>query len=64
MKSLGFTIQGVSSPAKVTKKCNLIITSTPSESPLLYEKHIQSGTHISAIDSDTPEKQELQPAIL
>jgi len=35
-----------------------------SRTPLLFETDIEPGTHITAIGSDTPEKQELAPGIL
>jgi ornithine cyclodeaminase len=44
--------------------CNLIVTATAATAPLLWADDIQPGTHITAMGSDTPEKQELDPAIL
>lgn len=46
------------------KRCNLIVTSTPAKNALLHAKDIQAGTHITAVGSDTPEKQELESEIL
>ena len=40
----------------------LIVTTTPALQPLLHE--VRGGTHITAIGSDTAQKQELAPAIL
>jgi len=48
----------------VMKHCNLIITTTPSTTPLIDHHHLQKGTHITAVGSDTVEKQELDPVIL
>ncbi|PKP34600.1 MAG: ornithine cyclodeaminase family protein [Bacteroidetes bacterium HGW-Bacteroidetes-17] len=59
-----FDIQIATNPAEVAKHCNLIITTTPSESPLLHKADILSGTHITAVGSDTSEKQELSAQIL
>lgn len=50
--------------ADIQATCNLIVTTTPSTSPLLNSDAIQPGTHITAVGSDTPEKQELDSAIL
>jgi ornithine cyclodeaminase len=50
------------SPAEVAERSRLIITSTPSCQPLLHE--VAGGTHISAVGSDSPGKQELAPGIL
>jgi len=44
--------------------CNLIIMATPAKSPLLKLNQIRKGTHITAMGSDTAEKNELDPHIL
>ena len=59
-----FDIYIATSPAEVAKKCNLIVTTTPSETALLYADDIRPGTHITAVGSDTSDKQELDSAIL
>jgi ornithine cyclodeaminase len=48
----------------VAAAANLIVTCTPSTRPLLQAGWIRPGTHITAMGSDTPVKQELDPAIL
>jgi ornithine cyclodeaminase len=40
------------------------VTTTPATEPLLQAEDLRPGTHISAIGSDAPHKQELDPAIL
>jgi ornithine cyclodeaminase len=59
-----FDIHIAETIAELAKKCNLIVTSTPAQNALLQAKDIQAGTHITAIGSDTPEKQELESEIL
>jgi ornithine cyclodeaminase len=59
-----FDIQIASAPAEVAENCNLIVTTTPSESALLKEEDIQLGTHITAVGSDTSDKQKLDSLIL
>ena len=54
-----FTIHIADSPAEVATHSNLIVTTTPSKEPLLHANDIALGTHITAIGSDTSEKQEL-----
>lgn len=44
--------------------CNLIVKTIPSSRPLLQVDQIKKGTHITAIGSGTPKKQELDPRIL
>ncbi len=50
--------------SEIGKHCNFILTTTPSEMALIKAADIQAGTHITAVGSDTPEKQELESAIL
>ncbi len=59
-----FTIKLASIPAEVAKHCRLIVATTPSREPLLRGADIQPGTHITAVGSDSPGKQELDPVIL
>jgi ornithine cyclodeaminase len=54
----------VESPAEVARQARLIVTATASRAPLLFANDIQPGTHISAVGSDGPGKQELDPEIL
>lgn len=64
MEPQGFNVQTTLSIDDIASHCNLIVTVTPSKSPLLQEAQIQRGTHITAVGSDTPEKIELDPGIL
>ena len=48
----------------LTSKCNLIVTTTSANEQLITVGQVRPGTHISAIGSDTKEKQELDPEIL
>jgi len=64
MESLGYRVRTVLSTEDICAHCNLIVTATPSKSPLLSADKIRKGTHITAMGSDTPEKNELDPGIL
>ena len=64
MEAEGFTVKGTRNASEVLLSCNLIVTTTPSEEPLLNAPGLQSGTHITAVGSDTPHKQELDTEIL
>lgn len=48
----------------LTQSCNLIVTTTSAEKPLLFASQIHAGTHITAMGSDQQGKQELDPALL
>jgi ornithine cyclodeaminase len=64
MEAKGFRVRTTREAGEVAAECNLIVTCTPSRSPLLAAAQIRPGTHITAMGSDTPEKQELDSAIL
>jgi ornithine cyclodeaminase len=64
MVDSGFDIQTTLNVEDITNTCNLIVTCTPSKVPLIKVNQIQKGTHITALGSDTPEKQELDSEIL
>ncbi|WP_109301451.1 ornithine cyclodeaminase family protein [Aquimarina sp. AU474] len=59
-----FNIHIAKTPAQVAANSNLIVTTTPSPTPLLFSKDILPGTHITAVGSDTSEKQELDSDLL
>jgi ornithine cyclodeaminase len=52
------------SAAEVAAETRLIVTTTPSRTPLLSAGDIRPGTMVSAVGSDSPGKQELDPEIL
>ena len=64
MSGHGLEIRTTMSSDEVAATCNLIVTATPSHTPLLGAGQIKKGTHITAMGSDTREKNELDPAIL
>jgi len=43
---------------------DVIVTTTPSRSPVVMDEWVHEGTHINAIGADAPGKEELDPAIL
>ena len=51
------------SVTQLAAHCNLIVTTTPSELALLHASDLQKGTHITAVGSDTSDKQELESEI-
>ena len=64
MEPHGFAIETTQNRADILRNCNLVVTATPATAPLLHVADLQAGTHITAVGSDTPEKQELDSAIL
>jgi ornithine cyclodeaminase len=58
-----FHIEAIQDLDQITRKCNLIVTTTSSTQPLLFAEQIQNGTHITAVGADDIGKQELDPRI-
>ena len=63
MGEKGFNVSTTSDAGNIMASCNLIVTTTPATTPILSGQ-VQPGTHITAMGSDTPEKQELDAEIL
>ncbi len=64
MAERGFSVETTENLADILATCNLVVTTTPSNTPLLKFENLKSGTHITAVGSDTPHKQELDSQIL
>lgn len=64
MEGPGLKIRTTQRAEDVAAAANLIVTCTPSTRPLLRAEWIRPGTHITAVGSDTAEKQELDATIL
>ena len=64
MGDSGFTIKTTMALDQVTDNCNLIVTCTASEKPIIRKDHVKGKVHITAMGSDTPNKQELGSNVL
>lgn len=64
MAKHGYDVTVVEDTKEMMQQCQLIVTSTPAKTALLDIQDLQKGVHITAIGSDTPEKQEVDSKIL
>ena len=64
MADTDFIIETTKALEQVTDNCNLIVTCTASEKPLIRKDQIKGKIHITAMGSDTPNKQELDSNVL
>jgi len=64
MEAQGFLLETTREIRRVQEECKLIVTTTPSQTPLLLADDLRKGTHMTAVGSDTPDKQELDSGIL
>jgi len=63
MQDDGFQVHKAETPSELAKNCNLIITTTAATNFLLCADDIQAGTHITAMGTDAPGKQEIDPKL-
>lgn len=63
MEAMGFHVTISRSPAEVAGQANLIVTTTCSKEPLLYGADIRPGTHITAMGTDAPGKNEIHTSV-
>lgn len=59
----GFDITPLDSIEELCHRSQIIVSTTPSTEPLIKSEYIRSGTHITAVGSDTAEKIELEPEL-
>jgi ornithine cyclodeaminase len=64
IEAMGFRVAISDSIDELCEHARLIVTTTAAEAPLLTLSMIRSGTHITAMGSDTAEKNEIAPEIL
>ena len=64
IRALGYGVEETDEPGRVAAACRLIVTTTSSHRPLLRASDVRAGTHINAMGSDTPEKQELDASVV
>jgi len=51
-------------PIEQVCDCDVLVTTTPSTTPIIHNEWIREGTHVNAIGADAPGKEELDPALL
>jgi ectoine utilization protein EutC len=63
-ENLRCEIVSASNPEEAVRGSRIVITATPSRKPIIFGDWIEPGTHITAMGSDNPEKQELDVSVL
>lgn len=64
VERFGFRVEEAMDIAALARECNLIITTTPSTTPLIKPEWVREGTHITAVGADAPGKQELDEKLV
>jgi ornithine cyclodeaminase len=61
---LGIPANAVAEPNDVVAQSQLVVTTTPSKTPILSADAMHAGLHITAMGSDQDDKNEIDPAVI
>ncbi|ASV83839.1 ectoine utilization protein EutC [Ochrobactrum quorumnocens] len=61
--ALGIPVKAIADAREACRDADIIVTTTPSETPLLKAEWLEPGQHITAMGSDAEHKNELDPSI-
>lgn len=63
-RKLGIPVRAESDPEKASAGTDIIVTTTPAESPILKAAWLRPGQHVTAMGSDAEHKNEIEPAAI
>ena len=63
-QELGIDVTPVTDHAEAVRASDVCVTCTPTRRPFLLREHVRPGTFVAAVGADSPDKQELDPALL
>ncbi|HWT03183.1 MAG TPA: ornithine cyclodeaminase family protein [Pyrinomonadaceae bacterium] len=63
-EELGIEVEAVNELEQAAGQSDILITCTPSKRAFLKRDFVSPGTFVAAVGADSPEKQELEPALL
>lgn len=61
---LGIPVEAASSNEALCRQADIVVTTTPSRSPILEAAWLRPGMHVTAMGADADEKNEVEPAAL
>jgi len=61
---LGLDVRPVADHVEAVRSSDVCVTCTPSRRPFLEREHVRPGTFVAAVGADSPDKQELHPALM
>lgn len=62
--ALRVEVSAATSVSELVRRSDVVVTTTPSRQPLVMAADLHPGLHVTAMGSDLPGKQELDPAVL
>jgi len=63
-RRLDIEVRACADIATATANADIVVTTTPSTTPLLLAEHIATGQHITAVGADSEHKNEIDPEII
>ncbi len=60
----GLPVEAVRDPAEAVGRSRICVTCTPAREPFLAAAWVRPGTFVAAVGADSPEKHEVEPALL
>ena len=61
---LGFAVRAETDGRAAVDGADIVVTTTPSETPILRAAWLQPGQHVTAMGSDAEHKNEIEPAVI
>ena len=62
--ALGIPVRVAPAAEDMVRSCDVVVTTTPARAAILRAEWLHPGLHITAMGSDSPQKNELDPALL
>lgn len=63
-RRLGFSVHAAAEGRAAVDGADVIVTTTPSQTPILKAEWLQPGQHVTAMGSDAEHKNEVEPAVI
>ena len=63
-RTLGINVVAVADPHAAVAGADIVVTTTPSETPILKAEWLKPGQHITAMGSDAEHKNEIEPQVI
>ncbi|QPB23871.1 ectoine utilization protein EutC [Rhizobium sp. 007] len=63
-KALGLAVTAVADPKNAVAGADVIVTTTPSHTPILKAEWLEAGQHVTAMGSDAEHKNEIDPVAI
>ncbi|APO72649.1 ectoine utilization protein EutC [Rhizobium mongolense] len=63
-KALGLAVTAVADPKNAVAGADVIVTTTPSQTPILKAEWLEAGQHVTAMGSDAEHKNEIDPVAI